>query len=79
MRARFTAERAQSYDYADRMFAVGDTYNMTKGHQETIDTIWLDRKYGDCFHIEIVGKISGTDTTPGDFYRRVVSKQGEQA
>lgn len=68
------AERSQHYHYADRVFSVGDTFEMVEGYQQTINTIWLDRRYGDCFHVEIVGERGGHDSTPNDFYRRIVRK-----
>lgn len=66
---------AKHYHYADRKFSVGDVYNMVEGYQQEITGIWLDNKYGNSFSVRMVGeKRHGSDTTPNDFYRRVISK-----
>ena len=61
--------------YADRLFVVGDTYEMKEGHRETIRAIWNDGKNG----IELSSYRDGDkrlsqDSTPNDFYRRVARK-----
>ena len=67
-------QKATNYHYADREFAVGDTFEMVEGYRQTINAIWLDRTYGDCFHIANEGERHGHDSTPNDFYRRIVRK-----